>query len=48
MNKLLKSLVLLFVLLALVFGLSACKEQPTEQEHVHMKRYALRLGSSLF
>ena len=35
MKKLYKGLIVLFLLLALVLGLSACKEQPTEQEHVH-------------
>lgn len=35
MNKLLKSLVLMSLLLALVFGLCACKEDPQPQEHVH-------------
>lgn len=36
MNRLLKSLVLVFLTLALVFGLCACKEEPQQpQEHVH-------------
>ena len=35
MKKLLKGFIFLFILLALVFGLSACKEEPAQQEHEH-------------
>ena len=35
MKKLYKGLIVLFLLLALVLGLSACKEEPAQQEHEH-------------
>ena len=35
MKKLYKGLIVLFLLLALVLGLSACKEEPAQQGHVH-------------